>query len=80
MLEGRNKPVAVTTYRELKNLVQRIIQSGYFDWKPQPEVIIPEPEPVREPEVVIQEERNREVLTTKSQKVVKVVLVNYSYL
>ena len=34
MLEGRNKSVAGTTYRELKILVQRIIQSGYFDWKP----------------------------------------------
>jgi hypothetical protein len=60
LLEGRNKPVAGTTYRELRNLVLRIIQSGYFDWKPQSEVIEPEPEP-KQPEVVMQEERNREV-------------------
>lgn len=30
-------------------MIQRIITAGYFDWKPQPEIV--EPEPVKEPEV-----------------------------
>lgn len=48
LLEGRNKEVAGSTYREIKDLVLSIIQNGYFDWKPQMEV---EPE-VKEVEVV----------------------------
>lgn len=48
LLEGRNKDVAGSTYREIKVLVQSVIEKGYFDWKPQPEA---EPEPI-EPEVV----------------------------
>jgi len=50
LLEGRNKEVAGSTYRELKELILRIVDSGYFDWKPQPE-----PEPVKEePEPVVE--------------------------
>ncbi|XP_046441352.1 caprin homolog isoform X2 [Daphnia pulex] len=48
LMEGRNKEVAGSTYRELKDLVFSIINNGYFDWKAPPEV---EPEPV-EPEIV----------------------------
>ncbi|KAI9561812.1 hypothetical protein GHT06_012773 [Daphnia sinensis] len=48
LMEGRNKEVAGSTYREIKDLVFSIINNGYFDWKAPPEV---EPEPV-EPEVV----------------------------
>lgn len=47
-MEGRNKEVAGSTYREIKDLVFSIINNGYFDWKAPPEV---EPEPV-EPEIV----------------------------
>lgn len=47
LLEGRNKEVAGSTYREIKNLIFSIINNGYFDWKPQPL----EPEP-KELEVV----------------------------
>lgn len=48
LLEGRNKEIAGSTYREIKGLVQSIIQNGYFDWKAQPEI---EPE-LKEPEIV----------------------------
>jgi len=55
LLEGRNKEVAGSTYRELKELILRIVDNGYFDWKPEPEPepVIEEPEPVvAAPEVV----------------------------
>lgn len=38
--------MAGSTYRDVKGLLQRVIQNGYFDWKLQPE----QPEPVPEPE------------------------------
>lgn len=47
-MEGRNKEVAGSTYREIKDLIFSIINNGYFDWKAPPEV---EHEPL-EPEVV----------------------------
>ena len=35
LLEGRNKEaVPGATFREMKALLQRIIETGYFDWKP----------------------------------------------
>lgn len=49
LLDNRNKEVAGSSYREIKGMIQRIITAGYFDWKPQPEIV--EPEPVKEPEV-----------------------------
>jgi len=58
LLEGRNKEVAGSTYRELKELILRIVDNGYFDWKaqPEPEPVIEEPEPVAvAPEAVQQE-------------------------
>lgn len=51
LLEGRNKEVAGSTYRELKELIMRIVDNGYFDWKPQPDPE-PVPEEPQQPEVV----------------------------
>lgn len=49
LLDNRNKEVAGSSYREIKGMIQRIITAGYFDWKPQPEIV--EPEPPKEPQV-----------------------------
>jgi len=67
LLEGRNKEVAGSTYRELKELILRIVDSGYFDWKPQPE-----PEPVKEePEPVVEtlEATQQESSSTSFQEI-----------
>lgn len=47
LLEGRNKEVAGSTYRELRKVMRSIVENGYFDWKPPAEV---EPEP-KQPEI-----------------------------
>ena len=66
LLDGIGKEVAGSTYREVKGLLQRIIQNGYLDWKPQPE----QPEPIQEseptesaPEVVNNQLENVKSLT-----------------
>ena len=66
LLDGYNKEVAGSTYREIKELITRVVTVGYFDWKPQPEV--KEPEPIKEPEVetIRSEIHNQEVCSSSN--------------
>ncbi|NWU67922.1 CAPR2 protein, partial [Pterocles burchelli] len=66
LLEGSEKPVVGTTYKHMKDLLSKLLDSGYFESIPTPRTTVPVKE--LEEEVNRKSERTRQMLKGESVK------------
>ncbi|XP_021572088.1 caprin-2 isoform X13 [Carlito syrichta] len=67
LLEGSEKAVVGTTYKHLKDLLSKLLNSGYFESIPVPKTAREKEAPVEE-EMLIQSEKKKQFLKTESVK------------
>ncbi|XP_020033721.1 caprin-2 isoform X2 [Castor canadensis] len=67
LLEGSEKAVVGTTYKHVKDLLSKLLNSGYFESIPVPQNS-KEKEVSLEEEILIQSEKKKQLLTTESIK------------